>query len=267
MTVVLYEHPLSAYAQKVKIALLEKSVPFELRLPSGIGSGAAPDAGFASGNPRLEVPLLIVEDAEEELQIFDSTIMLEYLEDRFPDPSLLPTAPADRARARMLEDVIDTHYEAITWGLAEIRHFGRAQGELAAALEARAAAQLGSLHGWLGERLGDRLWFNGDAFGWADLAVVPFVNGAVGFGHAPEPGSGFASWLERANARDSVSEVRQAAAQAAAGLAGVADLVEQGRFKRQYRDHRLEWMVRSGGVQVVLDGLEKSNIRFTGRWD
>ena len=38
-TMLLYEHPLSAYAQKVKIALLEKGVPFETRLSTGIGVG------------------------------------------------------------------------------------------------------------------------------------------------------------------------------------------------------------------------------------
>ena len=42
----------------------------------------------------------------------------------------------------------------------------------------------------------------------------------------------------------------------------VADLVEKGLFKREYRDHRLEWMIKSGGVDVVLKGLERDNIRF-----
>ena len=34
-------------------------------------------------------------------------------------------------------------------------------------------------------------------------------------------------------------------------------------FKREYRDHRLEWMIKSGGLDVVLKGIEKDNIRFT----
>jgi glutathione S-transferase/RNA polymerase-associated protein len=34
-------------------------------------------------------------------------------------------------------------------------------------------------------------------------------------------------------------------------------------FKREYRDHRLEWMMRSGGTQIVLDGLKNGNIRFS----
>jgi glutathione S-transferase/RNA polymerase-associated protein len=42
----------------------------------------------------------------------------------------------------------------------------------------------------------------------------------------------------------------------------VADLVATGRFRRQYRDHRLEWMIKSGGVEVVVQGLARDNIRF-----
>ena len=36
-----------------------------------------------------------------------------------------------------------------------------------------------------------------------------------------------------------------------------------GAFKREYRDHSLEWMLRTGGWAVVLDGLQKNTIRFT----
>ncbi|MDZ7669943.1 MAG: hypothetical protein U5Q16_11200 [Gammaproteobacteria bacterium] len=40
------------------------------------------------------------------------------------------------------------------------------------------------------------------------------------------------------------------------------EAMEQGQFKREYRDHRLEWMIKSGGIQVVQEGLDKGNIRF-----
>jgi glutathione S-transferase/RNA polymerase-associated protein len=40
-------------------------------------------------------------------------------------------------------------------------------------------------------------------------------------------------------------------------------MVAQGLFKREYRDHRLEWMIKSGGLEVVVKGLEAGNIRFT----
>src|SRR5437867_3892364 len=90
--VVLYEHPLSPYVHKVKIALTEKGVPFEPRLPDFVGGQ---DAAFAGASPRLEVPALVDGDTT----VFDSTIILEYIEDRWPTPALLPATPAARARA------------------------------------------------------------------------------------------------------------------------------------------------------------------------
>ncbi len=75
-----YEHPLSPYAQKVKIALREKNVPFELKYPEGVGAGTT-GGDFAAANPRAEVPVLI----DGEVRIFDSTIILEYIEDKWPD--------------------------------------------------------------------------------------------------------------------------------------------------------------------------------------
>lgn len=260
MALIVYDHPLSPYGQKVKIALAEKGVPFEARLPDAIGSGAT-TGEFQVASPRGEVPALVDGDAH----VFDSTVILEYIEDRWPDPALLPADPLERARARMLEDVMDTHFEAITWGLSELRNFGRGEGPLADAMFERGLTQLGRWFDWLSAELGDREWFNGAAFGWADLCVVPFVNGAVGFGATPQ--GALAAWLERANARPSVTACTKAAAAVAFDGAGVSleavrAAMDQGLFKREYRDHRLEWMVKTGGLEIVAEGLAKTNIRF-----
>jgi glutathione S-transferase/RNA polymerase-associated protein len=260
MAILVYDHPLSPYAQKVKIALREKGVDFETRLPEAIGSGAT-GGEFAEASPRGEVPALV----DGDVRVFDSTIILEYVEDRWPDPPLLPATPAERARVRMIEDVMDTHFEAITWGLSEIRYFGRAEGPLADTLTERAGRQLDAWLGWLEGELGERPWFNGEQFGWGDLSVVPFVNGAAGFGRSPA--GRLAAWHARANARPSVAECAAAAARAGLesseiGLDQVRVALESGLFKREYRDHRLEWMVKTGGLDVVADGLRKGNIRF-----
>ena len=63
-----------------------------------------------------------------ETAVFDSTIILEYIEDRWPEPPMLPASPADRARVRMIEEVMDTHFEAVNWGLGELNWFRRAHG-------------------------------------------------------------------------------------------------------------------------------------------
>jgi glutathione S-transferase/RNA polymerase-associated protein len=258
--ITLFDHPLSPYAQKVKISLIEKGLAYEAVLPGGLGAGGA--AGdFVEANPRAEVPALV----DGEVRIFDSTIILEYLDDAYPTPPMRPASPADRARVRMLEEVMDTHFEAINWGLSEIRWFRRAEGAAAEALTAAARRQTDGFYAWLERELGDRQWFNGETFGWGDLSVVPYLNGSVGHGHPPPAGSRLESWLARANARPSVARcVADIAALNAAGAAmtNVAELVEKGLFKREYRDHRLEWMIKSGGVEVVLKGLERDNIRF-----
>ena len=256
----LYDHPLSPYGQKVKIALREKGVAFETISPGGLGAGGAAGA-FAEANPRAEVPTL----TDGELAIFDSTVILEYIEDAYPTPPLLPASPADRARVRMIEEVMDTHLEPVNWGLSELRWFKRATGDQAAKIEAAAAREIAGFHAWLERQLGDREWFNGDAFGWGDLAVVPFLNGSAGQGHPPPEGSKLAAWLARANARPSVAGTTAeiAAMARTSGMANVAELVEKGLFKREYRDHRLEWMIKSGGLDVVLKGIERGNIRFT----
>jgi glutathione S-transferase/RNA polymerase-associated protein len=258
MTVVVYEHPLSPYAQKVKIALDEKGVAYEAKMPAAIGSGQ-PDLEFLKANPRGEVPALI----DDGFSVFDSTIILEYIEDKWPSPPMLPKSPAARAQARTIEEVMDTLFEPINWGMGEIRWFKRAEGERARNIEAHAAKQARGTYTWLERHLGDRPWFNGETFGWADLSVVPYINGALGSGLGPDKGSKLSAWLDRANARPSVQKSAKAAADVIAQMANVAGAVQSGMFKREYRDHRLEWMIRSGGLDVVLEGLKNNNIRFS----
>ena len=231
MSVTVYDHPLSPYGQKVKIALLEKAVDFEAPLPIALGSGST--AGeFAAASPRGEVPALI----DAEVAVFDSSVILEYIEERWPEPRLLPLAPAERARVRMIEDAMDTHFEAITWGIAEIVHFGRASGALGEAMLVRAAEQLARWYEWLEGELGERAWFNGDNFGWGDLVVVPFVNAAVRFGHRPAGGR-LSNWIETVNARPSVKTCADAAAAVAfdnpeVNLDAVKQTMDEGLFKR-----------------------------------
>ena len=256
--ITLYDHPLSPYAQKVRIALREKGVPFQVAQPGGLGAGGA--AGeFAEANPRAEVPVLI----DGAARVFDSTIILEYIEDCFPTPAMLPASAADRARVRMIEEVMDTHYEAVNWAMGEINWFRRAEGDAAQTLIATAGRQTAGFLSWLERQLGGRPWFNGESFGWGDLAVVPYVAASAGMGFSAPEGSAVAAWLERAMAHPSVAETVGEARGFNTQGSGVAEAVAAGLFKREYRDHRLEWMMKSGGVDIVMKGLVAGNIRFT----
>lgn len=54
----LYEHPLSAYAMKAKIGLLEKGIAFEAVVPAGMMDGRK-DSAFTEASPRGEIPALV----------------------------------------------------------------------------------------------------------------------------------------------------------------------------------------------------------------
>jgi glutathione S-transferase/RNA polymerase-associated protein len=43
----------------------------------------------------------------------------------------------------------------------------------------------------------------------------------------------------------------------------IGALLESGTFKREYRDHRLDWMIRSGGLSIVEQGIAAGTIRFS----
>jgi len=90
--------------RKTRIALLEKGLQWEttwLDLPSG--EHKKPE--YLAINPVGKVPALI----DDSIVVHDSTIINEYLEDKFPQPPLLPKDPAMRARARSFEDYADAY--------------------------------------------------------------------------------------------------------------------------------------------------------------
>jgi RNA polymerase-associated protein len=256
---ILYDHPLSSYTQKVKIVLREKGLAFELALPEDFGTGRQGTV-FAAANPRAEVPVLRLDDGRS---IFESTVILEYIEERWPEPALLPADPLARAEARMTEDVCDTQYEAVNWGFGELLWFRRAEGALAETLKTAAVRDTARLQQWLTKRLGAADWFGGEGFGWADAAAAPMVNRSVHYGLGPEPGSPLARWHARLCRRTAVVETFAEFDQAAARMAEAANFYRTGGRRREYRDHRLEWMIRSGGIDVVLAGLREDTIRFS----
>ena len=141
--------------------------------------------------------------------------------------------------------------------------FRRATGDLAAQLRAQAAQQTAVLQGWLSERLGAATWFGGAGFGWADAAAAPMVNRSVHYGLGPAPGSPLARWHARVSARPAVAATFAEFDAAAARMVDAADLDTSGGRRREDRDHRLDGMIRSGGIAVVLAGLRDDTIRFS----
>jgi glutathione S-transferase len=250
-----YDIPLSPYAQKVKLALLEKGIPFEARIPAL----DPPDAEFRALSPRLEVPVLV----DGDVRLFDSSIIVQYIEERWPESPLLPERPAERARVRTLEEICDTLYDAVTWGIAEIKVFQRASGEQAERMLATAGKQTAGLNARLERELEHRPYFNGERFGFGDIAVYPFVNGAAAVGNKPQAGGRLEAWLKAARGRPSADRIREDVKTSLPQFMKRPAEIAAGRARREYRDHRLDWMLRSGGIEIVVEGMRANSLRFS----
>jgi len=260
MSLTLYEHPVSPYARKVKIVLYEKGIPFErvYVAPMTIKEGDATFGEFSASSPRLEVPCLV----DGDFRCFDSTIIADYIDDKWPERPMLPPGARDRARARMVEEIADTVLDAINWGLMEIRFFRRVEkGPKAEEMQRRAGLQLAAAWDRLESDLEGRPWFSGGAFGRADAAVIVHVAASALYGFTPLDRHGrLREWAARCAAVESVQR-DQGDLAAFVGGEGMRSM-RSGPLRRQYRDHRLEWMMKTGGLDVVLRGLEEGTIHF-----
>jgi glutathione S-transferase len=214
-TVKLYSGPLSLFSRKVEIALHEKGLPFELvMVPFSQERGYAPKhPDVLAGNPKGQVPVLV----DRGLSMFDSTVILEYLEDAYPEPPLYPADASSRAACRMLELYAD---EILLSDIRRLMHRSeppaadpnrRAQQEE----DAREAEAALSRHwGELQRRLGGGAWFGG-AFSVADIALFTSILFAQRL-HGPKL-DGFpalAEWYARTAARPSVAPVASDVAEA-----------------------------------------------------
>jgi glutathione S-transferase len=90
--------------RKTRIALLEKGLQWETTWVD-LTKGEQKKPEYLAINPVGKVPALI----DDGVVVHDSTIINEYLEDKYPQTPLLPKDPAMRARARSFEDYADAY--------------------------------------------------------------------------------------------------------------------------------------------------------------
>lgn len=89
-----YSDPADHYSHRVRLVLAEKSVVAEI---IDVPAGKCP-AQLAEANPYGSVPTLM----DRDLVLYESTIIMDYLEERYPHPPLLPVYPVARANSRLL---------------------------------------------------------------------------------------------------------------------------------------------------------------------
>jgi glutathione S-transferase len=109
----LYQFAASGNSRIVRVVLEEKGLPFE-RVNIDVTKGENRTPEFLKLNPRGKVPVLVHSTPAGEVLISESSVINEYLEEVFPNPPLMPTAPARRAHVRSLVYLFDTELSPTT---------------------------------------------------------------------------------------------------------------------------------------------------------
>ncbi|HEX6951754.1 MAG TPA: glutathione S-transferase family protein [Gaiellaceae bacterium] len=183
MSLVLYDAPRCPYAARVRIVLAEKGVEVDV---VEIDLSDRPDWLYEK-NPKGRVPVL----EEDDRPLAESAVLMEFLEERYPEPALLPPDPADRAAVRLLifraDELTDPYY-----ALRREEDGAREQFD----------AALGRLDGLLGEQP----YLSGAEYGLADIALVPWVLRARDvLGVELDGFSSLTDWLGRLEQRPAIA--------------------------------------------------------------
>ncbi|HEY2388213.1 MAG TPA: glutathione S-transferase family protein [Candidatus Binatia bacterium] len=203
----LYSGPLSLFTGKVRIALAEKGLDYErIEVPFSRAQGYTPKhPDVLKYNPKAQVPVLV----DDDLVLYDSTLILEYLEERHPSPRLFPVDPSARARCRQAEAASDEILFPHVYTLI-LETFYKPEPERNAAAVAAARAAIASIYRELDHTLATRPYMCGDAFTVADIAYFLTIMFATSLGAAPDPGLGdLGAWSGRVGARPSVAAEMQ----------------------------------------------------------
>ncbi|VAI37633.1 unnamed protein product [Triticum turgidum subsp. durum] len=157
---VLLDFWVSPFGQRVRIALAEKGLPYEY-VEEDLMAGKS-DRLLRSNPVHKKIPVLL----HDGRPVNESLIILQYLEDAFPDaPALLPSDPYARAQARFWADYVDK----------KVYDCGSRLWKLKGEPQAQARAEMLEILKTLDGALGDKPFFGGDKFGLVDAAFAPFT--------------------------------------------------------------------------------------------
>ena len=180
--ITLYDAARCPYCARVRILLAEKEIPFET---VEIDLDSRP-AWLYEKNPVGKVPVL----EEGDFVLPESRVIMEYLEERYPEPPLLPSQPAERALVRLrferFEDLSRPYYRVVF------------NGESADVLDAELAK--------LDAALAGSPYLAGSQFSLADIAYVPWIVRAEARTHLDlGRHENLRAWLGRLSERRSVA--------------------------------------------------------------
>ena len=181
------------FAHRATIALQEKGIAFD---PHFFKPGARPEELEAVG-AYAKSPTLFDDGAI----VWDSSVVVDYIEERYPEPALMPRDAAERAEVRMLAARVGSELMAKEGAI--VGEWIKPEPDKAK-IAAAAQAFLDALAPW-DARLAGRDWLVGNRFGIADIFLYtpfPAVQHMAGIEVPPER-TNLRSWLERMRARPS----------------------------------------------------------------
>ncbi len=209
----LYDFLPCPFGQKVRIVLAEKGLSYELvQIDLAAGDQRKPD--FLRLNPFGRVPVLV----DEDVTVYDSTIIAEYLEDEYPEPPLLPAigSSALRARARTWEDFADTSFTPQVGQL--MGEMAKPEGERDPSRVQRFYRSIERVLDFLNHEL-QKQEFLANQFSVADIAFVPRVLVLHDLGI--EPGQNrpnVEAWMRRMLERPSIQSLEGVTIEPLAGI-------------------------------------------------
>ncbi len=150
----------SPFARKVRISLMEKGIPFEIQ--NEVPWHA--DTKTVAYNPLEQLPVLIPDKGDP---VYESTYIMDWLEHRYPVPSMLPDDPEAAMEAKLVQVIAEGVMDAT------VQLFWELQREHISTEWTK--RQLRKVAGGLAElerRVGTREYVVGERFGLADIAVI-----------------------------------------------------------------------------------------------
>ncbi len=150
----------SPYGRKARVVLLEKKIPCQLQ----VENPWLPDSPVATINPLGKVPVLMLEDG---VSVFDSRVIVEYLDHVSPVGRLIPAESRDRMIVRGVEALADGVTDAAVAVYLERKR--PADKQSADWIDLQEKTLLRGLAA-LSEALGDKPWYLGNSMTLADIA-------------------------------------------------------------------------------------------------
>jgi len=193
----LYDFKSSPNCQRVKVVLAEKNLPYEI-VPVDLTKKEQKAPEHLKMNPYGKVPVL----ADDNTVLYESLIINEYLEEKYPSPALMPKDPSKKAKARILTDYGMAHFDSPYQKLRmELMKDAKEQSQ---PIIEGAKAELKKLLQRFEDELGDQQYLLGD-FSLVDANLIPRFSRLEGFGVLPDPAlPRLAKYIDRMKARPSV---------------------------------------------------------------